>query len=207
MELSLTKVPGQDESTKSIEVNDKIFGYEFKPALIHQIVEAYRAGGRLGSKAQKSRSEVSGGGIKPWKQKGTGRARAGSNRSPIWRKGGVTFAAKPRSYEQKVNKKMYNGAMRSILSELLRQGRLITVDSFAIASCKTKELLGKLKEMNLKDVLIITDKLEGNLYLAARNLYDVDVRDAIGIDPVSLIGFDKVIFTIAALKQIEEILA
>lgn len=206
MELSLIKVPGQDENLKSIAVNDKVFGYEFKPALIHQIVEAYRAGARLGSKAQKSRSEVSGGGIKPWKQKGTGRARAGTNRSPIWRKGGVTFAAKPRNYSQKVNKKMYNGAMRSILSELVRQDRLVVVDSFAMATCKTKELLEKLKEMNLKDVLIVADKIEDNLYLAARNLYNVDIRDVIGIDPVSLIGFEKVMFTAAALKQIEEIL-
>jgi large subunit ribosomal protein L4 len=150
---------------------------------------------------------VSGGGKKPWRQKGTGRARAGSIRSPIWRSGGVTFAAKPQDHSQKVNKKMYRGAIRSILSELVRQERLIVVEKFGIEAPKTKELIAKLKEMELTDVLIVTAEVDENLFLAARNLYKVDVRDVAGIDPVSLIAFDKVLMTADAVKQIEEMLA
>ena len=204
MELSVLKVPGQETSVSSVEVLDSIFGYEFKEGLIHQVVTAYRAGARSGNHAQKSRSEVSGGGAKPWKQKGTGRARSGSNRSPIWRKGGVTFAAKPLSYEQKVNKKMYRNAVKSICSELLRQGNLMVVEKFELASHKTKELLTKLATMQLQDVLLITDSLDSNLYLASRNLHAVGVTDVVGVDPLALLKFSKVLITVNALKQLEE---
>jgi len=150
---------------------------------------------------------VSGGGAKPWKQKGTGRARAGTIRSPIWRSGGVTFAARPQDHSQKVNRKMYRAALQSIFSELVRQERLVVVENFAVETPKTKELVAKLKDLDLKDVLIVTDEVEENLFLAARNLYKVDVRDVAGLDPVSLVGFDKVVVTAAAVKQIEEMLA
>jgi large subunit ribosomal protein L4 len=174
--------------------------------LIHQVVVAYMAAGRSGTKAQKTRDEVRGGGIKPWKQKGSGRARAGSIRSPIWRGGGVTFAAKPRDYSQKVNKKMYKGAIRSIFAELLRQDRLLLVENFSIPSNKTKDLIKKLKDLQLDHVLIITDQVDTNLYLASRNLEKVGVRDTSGVDPVSLISFDKILLTVPALKKIEEML-
>lgn len=191
----------------SIQVSDAVFGADLKEGLIHQVVTAYMAGGRAGTKAQKSRSDVAGGGAKPWRQKGTGRARAGTMRSPIFRTGGVTFAARPRDYVQKVNRKMYRGALRSILSELLRQERLLVVKEFVLPAPKTKELVGKLKELNLNDVLIVTDALDDKLMLAARNLYNVDVRSADELDPVSLIGFDSVLITESALKQVEERLA
>jgi large subunit ribosomal protein L4 len=156
---------------------------------------------------QKTRSEVRGGGRKPWRQKGTGRARSGTIRSPIWRSGGVTFAARPQDHSKKLNKKMYRGAMRCILSELIRQDRLFAVNEFAIDSHKTKDLVSKLNEFNLDNVLIISEQAEPNLYLASRNLHKVDVLDVAGIDPVSLIGFDNVIITVAALKKVEEMLA
>lgn len=156
---------------------------------------------------KKTRAEVSGSGKKPWRQKGTGRARSGDIKSPIWRSGGVTFAAKPQDHSQKVNKKMYRGAIKSILSELVRQDRLVVVDKFEIDAPKTKVLVQKLKDMALTDALIITASLDENLFLAARNLYKVDVRDVQGIDPVSLIAFDKVVITVDAVKQIEEMLA
>ncbi|CAM3567044.1 MULTISPECIES: 50S ribosomal protein L4 [Vibrio] len=191
----------------ALTVSEATFGREFNEALIHQVVVAYAAGARQGTRAQKTRSEVSGGGAKPWRQKGTGRARAGTIRSPIWRTGGVTFAAKPQDHSQKVNKKMYRGAMKCILSELVRQERLIVVDNFSVEAPKTKELVAKLKELELDDVLIVTGDVDENLFLAARNLYKVDVRDVAGIDPVSLIAFDKVLMTAAAVKQIEEMLA
>ena len=168
---------------------------------------AYAAGSRQGTRAQKTRSDVSGGGAKPWRQKGTGRARAGTIRSPIWRSGGVTFAARPQDHSQKVNKKMYRGAMKSILSELVRQERLQVVEEFAVSQPKTKELVNKLKDYDMKDVLIITNEIDENLFLAARNLHKVDVRDVAAIDPVSLIAFDNVIITTDAVKQIEEMLA
>jgi large subunit ribosomal protein L4 len=190
----------------ALTVSETTFGREFNEALVHQVVVAYAAGARQGTRAQKTRSEVSGGGAKPWRQKGTGRARAGTIRSPIWRTGGVTFAAKPQDHSQKVNKKMYRGAMKSILSELVRQERLIVVDNFSVEAPKTKELVAKLKELELNDVLIVTGEVDENLFLAARNLYKVDVRDAAGIDPVSLIAFDKVVMTAAAVKQVEEML-
>ena len=194
-------------SGAAVAVSETAFGREFNESLVHQIVTAYMAGGRQGSKAQKTRSEVAGGGKKPWRQKGTGRARAGTASSPIWRSGGVTFAAKPQDHSQKVNKKMYRGAMKSILSELVRQERLIVVDNFSVEAPKTKELVAKLKELELTDALIVTSEVDENLFLAARNLYKVDARDAAGIDPVSLIAFDKVVMTAEAVKQVEEMLA
>ena len=194
-------------ATGAVEVSEATFGREFNEALVHQVVTAYAAGARQGSKAQKTRSEVSGGGKKPWRQKGTGRARAGTIRSPIWRSGGVTFAAKPQDHSQKVNKKMYRGAIQSILSELVRQERFVVVENFEVETPKTKALAAKLNEMSLKDVLIITEEVSENLFLSARNLYKVDVRDAATIDPVSLIAFDKVLVTAGAVKQIEEMLA
>ncbi|MEI6896873.1 MAG: 50S ribosomal protein L4 [Psychromonas sp.] len=195
------------DAQSALEVSDATFGREFNEALVHQVVVAYAAGARQGTRAQKNRSDVRGGGKKPWRQKGTGRARAGTIRSPIWVGGGVTFAARPQDHSQKVNKKMYRGAVRSILSELVRQDRLIVVENFSVSAPKTKELKAKLKEMELKDVLIITEELDENLFLAARNLYKVDVRDVQGIDPVSLIAFDKVVVTASAVKKIEESLA
>jgi large subunit ribosomal protein L4 len=201
MKLNYTGAEG------AVEVSEANFGREFNEALVHQVVTAYAAGARQGSRAQKTRSEVSGGGKKPWRQKGTGRARSGTIRSPIWRSGGVTFAAKPQDHSQKVNKKMYRGAIKSILSELVRQDRFVVVDAFDVDTPKTKALAAKLSEMNLKDVLIITAEVSENLFLSARNLYKVDVRDAATIDPVSLIAFDKVLVTADAVKQIEEMLA
>ncbi|MDX1302550.1 MULTISPECIES: 50S ribosomal protein L4 [Photobacterium] len=191
----------------ALTVSETTFGRDFNEALVHQVVVAYAAGARQGTRAQKTRSDVSGGGAKPWRQKGTGRARAGTIRSPLWRTGGVTFAARPQDHSQKVNKKMYRGAMKSILSELVRQERLIVVDNFSVEAPKTKELAAKLKELDLTDVLIVTGELDENLFLAARNLYKVDVRDAATIDPVSLIAFDKIVMTAAAVKQVEEMLA
>ncbi|MGB0468769.1 MAG: 50S ribosomal protein L4 [Pontibacterium sp.] len=191
----------------SVEVSDLAFGKEFNETLVHQVVTAYLAGARQGTKAQKNRAAVSGGGAKPWRQKGTGRARAGTSRSPIWRAGGVTFAAQPRDHAQKVNKKMYRAAMRCIFSELVRQDRLVVVDDFALESPKTKLFVAKLNELDLSNVLLITADVEQDLYLAARNVPHVDVRDAAGVDPVSLVGFDKVLVTVAALKKVEEVLA
>jgi len=188
----------------AVAVSESAFGREFNEALVHQIVTAYMAGGRQGTKAQKTRAEVAGGGKKPWRQKGTGRARSGTATSPIWRSGGVTFAAKPRNYEQKVNKKMYRAAMQSILSELVRQERLVVADSFDVTSHKTKEFVAKLKEFDLSNVLIVADDVDENLYLAARNVPHVGVTEAATIDPVSLIGFDKVLVTVSALKKLEE---
>jgi len=201
MELSLKDAKG------ALEVSDATFGREFNEALVHQVVVAFGAGSRQGTKAQKTRAEVRGGGKKPWRQKGTGRARAGTIRSPIWVGGGRAFAAKPRDFDQKVNKKMYRGAIKSILSELVRQDRLIVVESFSVSAPKTKELIAKLNEYELTDVLIVTPEVDENLFLASRNLYKVDVRDVQGIDPVSLIAFDKVLMTAEAVKQLEEALA
>jgi large subunit ribosomal protein L4 len=197
----------QVKGGKSVAVSDVTFGREFNEALVHQVVTAVLAGARQGTKAQKTRSEVSGGGAKPWRQKGTGRARSGTIRSPLWRGGGATFAARPRDYSQKVNKKMYRGAMAAILSELVRQDRLVVVESFAVSAPKTKELVAKLKDMELDDVLIVNDDADMNLYLAARNLYHVGVCDSVSADPVSLIGFGKVLMTVDTLKRFEERLA
>lgn len=191
----------------SIAVNEAIFGAEFNETLVHQVVTAYMAAGRAGTKAQKNRSAVSGGGRKPWKQKGTGRARAGTIRSPLWRSGGVTFAAQPRSYAQKVNKKMYRTAMRSIFAELVRQERLVVVESFDLAEPKTKAMVAKLAEVGVDNALIVTAEVNENLWLASRNLYKVNVADVAAVDPVSLVGHDKVVVTTEALKQIEDRLA
>lgn len=201
MDLNLQKAGGE---TGSVQVSDVVFSAGLNEGLIHQVVGAHMAAARAGTKASKGRSDVRGGGAKPFRQKGTGRARAGTSTSPIWRKGGVTFAARPRNYAQKVNRKMYRGAMRSILSELVRQDRLMLVDDFQISAPKTKELNTKLQSMGLNDVLLIMVNPDENLILAARNLYGVDVRDATSIDPVSLIAFEKVLMTEAAVKMIEE---
>ena len=206
MELSLA-MPGNKAGTETISLSDDTFGREFNEPLVHQTVVSYLAGARQGTVKQKNRSEVRGGGRKPWRQKGTGRARAGTIRSPIWRSGGATFAARPRDYSQKLNRKMYRGAMKCILSELVRQERLVVVDNFELDSHKTKGLISKLKEFNLENVLIVAEEVAENLYLAARNLHTVDVLDVAGIDPVSLIGFEKVLVTVPALKKIEEVLA
>jgi len=192
------------QGSGSVTVSDKTFGQDYKEALVHQVVTACMAGSRAGTSQQKTRSDVSGGGIKPWRQKGTGRARAGTSRSPIWTGGGVTFASRPRGYTQKINRKMYRAAMRSILSELVRQDRLLAIESIGVAAPKTRELAGKLADMGLDQVLIVTDTADDNLYLAARNLPGVAVCDAASADPVSLIGFDKVLMTTAALGKIEE---
>ena len=190
-------------SGSAVELSEVAFGREFNEALVHQVVTAYLAGGRQGSKAQKSRGDVSGGGKKPFRQKGTGRARAGSIRSPIWVGGGKTFAARPQDWSQKVNRKMYRGAMQCILAELIRQDRLILVEDFAITAPKTKELLAKLNDLNATRALIVTEAVDENLYLAARNIPHVDVVDAAAIDPVGLIAFDKVVMSVAAAKKIE----
>ena len=197
----------QLQGSGSMQVSDDTFGQEFKEALVHQVVTACLAGARAGTAAQKTRAQVSGGGTKPWRQKGTGRARAGTIRSPIWRGGGKTFAATPRDYAQKINRKMYRAAMCSILSELVRQERLVAVDEFTVSGPKTKELVGKLNDLGLDNVLIVTLDPDDNLYLAARNIPRVAVCDAAGADPVSLVGFEKVIITKAALQQLEERLA
>ncbi|WP_198330437.1 50S ribosomal protein L4 [Psychrobacter cibarius] len=191
----------------AVELSDTAFGREFNEALVHQVVTAYLAGARQGTRAQKTRAEVSGGGIKPWRQKGTGRARAGSIRSPIWRSGGRAFAAKPQDWSQKVNRKMYRGAMQCILAELIRQERLILVEELSVSGPKTKELIAKLGELNASRALIVTKEVDENLYLAARNIPHVNVLDTSEVDPVSLIAFDKVIMTVEAAKQFEEALA
>jgi large subunit ribosomal protein L4 len=188
----------------AVAVSDAAFAREFNESLVHQIVTAYLAGGRQGTKAQKTRSEVAGGGKKPWRQKGTGRARAGTASSPIWRSGGVTFAAKPRNFEQKVNKKMYRAAMQSILSELVRQERLVVADDFKVDSHKTKDFVKKLNALELKNVLIVSDDVDEKLYLASRNVPHVGVTEAASVDPVSLIAFDKILVTVQALKKLEE---
>lgn len=198
MELKLVGAEG------AVAVSDQAFGKEFNEPLVHQAVTAYLAGGRAGTRAQKNRSDVSGGGAKPWRQKGTGRARAGSIRSPIWRGGGVSFAARPRSYAQKLNKKMYRAAMRSMLSELARQGRLVVAEEMALAEPKTRELLKVLDSYGLDSVLIVTDQVARNLELASRNLRGVGVCEAAHLDPVSLIRYEQVLMTRAAVRQVEE---
>jgi large subunit ribosomal protein L4 len=188
----------------SVQVSDAVFGAEYRPALIHQVVSAYLAGARAGTKAQKNRSTVSGGGAKPFRQKGTGRARAGTSRSPIWRGGGKVFAAQPRDFRQKVNRKMYRGAVRSILSELSRQERLVIVPGIKVDAPKTKILAELLRALDLKGALILVDDLDENLYLAARNLPNVDIMTAEEADPVSLIAFDSLVVTEGAIRKLEE---
>ena len=204
MNLNIKTLTG--ESASVLNVADNVFSRNYNEALVHQVVVAYMAGGRQGTKAQKTRSEVSGGGAKPWRQKGTGRARAGTIRSPLWRKGGVTFAAKPRNYEQKVNRKMYRAAIQSILSELLRDERFLAVDSFRLETPKTKEFAQLLKQLDVKEALIIVspEEFTEELYLASKNIKNVAVVDSHEINPVALMSFNKVIMTQEAVKQIEE---
>ena len=205
MELSVVK-PG-NKAAGTVAVSEANFAREYNEALVHQVVTAYLSGARQGTRAQKTRSEVAGGGKTPWRQKGTGRARAGTIRSPIWRSGGVTFAAKPQDHSQKVNRKMYRAAMRSILSELARTDRLMVVEALDVEQPKTKLLVETLKGYGVENVLIVADNVDKNLYLASRNLHKVDVRDVEGADPVSLIAYDKVMITVDAVKKFEEALA
>lgn len=205
MELNITAL-NKNQGAAKVTVSEVSFGREFNEALVHQVVTAYLSGARQGTKAQKTRAEVRGGGIKPWNQKGTGRARAGSIRSPLWRTGGKNFAAAPRDHSQKVNKKMYHGAMRCILSELVRQERLVVVEDMQVSQPKTKELMQQLKLLNLSQVLIVSDRIDENLYLAARNIKNIDLCDVEGINPVGMISYPHVIITVAALKQLEEML-
>jgi large subunit ribosomal protein L4 len=191
-------------SKETITVSDAVFGLEYKESLIHQMVTAYMAAGRAGTKAQKNRSAVSGGGIKPWRQKGTGRARAGTIRSPLWRSGGTTFAAQPRDYSQKLNKKMYRTGMRSILSELNRQQRLIVVDDITVDAPKTKQMAAKLADLGVSKTLIITETGDESLYLSARNLPHVEVTDVAGMNPVNMVRYDHVVVTVGAVRAIEE---
>ncbi len=202
MDLNVV-VPGK-KAAKKVSVPQEVFACDFNETLVHQVVVAHMAGARAGTKAQKTRSEVRGGGKKPWRQKGTGSARAGTIRSPIWQGGGVVFAAKPRDYSQKVNKKMYRVALRSIVSELIRQDRLMVVESLEIKSPKTKELNELLMSLGLNKVLLVSDNVDQNLYLAARNLPNVAVSDVIGLDPVRLVKHEKILVTVEALKQIGE---
>ena len=205
VELSVVK-PG-NKAAGTVAVSEANFAREYNEALVHQVVTAYLSGARQGTRAQKTRSEVAGGGKKPWRQKGTGRARAGTIRSPIWRSGGVTFAAKPQDHSQKVNRKMYRAALRSILSELARTDRLMIVEALDVEQPKTKLLVETLKGYGVDNVLIVADNVDKNLYLASRNLHKVDVRDVEGADPVSLIAYDKVMITVEAVKKFEEALA
>ncbi len=197
------KVKLQGKNSK-VELADSSFAVAFNEPLVHQVVTAYLAGARAGTKAQKTRAQVRGGGAKPWRQKGTGRARAGTIRSPIFTGGGRTFAARPRDFSQKVNRKMYRGAMRSVLSELIRQERLLLTEKFAVSAPKTKELKTKLDELQVKNVLIVVEGFDENLCLAARNLVHVDVLEADTVDPVSLVGHENVVMTVAAAKLLEE---
>jgi len=205
MELNVQNASGQGGA--ALGVSERVFDAEFKPALVHQVVTAYLAGARAGTKAQRNRAAVSGGGAKPYRQKGTGRARAGTNRSPLWRGGGRVFPAVPRDFSQKVNRKMYRGAMRSILSELIRLDRLSVVREFNVTSPKTRELASKLAQMGLKDVLLVVEGFDDNLYLAARNLPGVEVLSSQEVDPVSLVAFETVLATEEAVKQLEGRLA
>ncbi len=192
------------QGSGSVEVADSAFGAEFNEALVHQVVTAYLAGGRAGTKAQKNRAQVRGGGAKPWRQKGTGRARAGSIRSPIWVGGGRAFAARPRNHAQKVNRKMYRGALKSVLSELVRQDRLVVTESLTLEAPKTRELADKLKALGLDNVLIVNEAFDENVFLSARNLPNVGICDVAAVDPVVLLRFEKVLITLPALKLIEE---
>ena len=205
MELKLKQ--SNKKADGKVTVSDSIFASEYNEALIHQALTAFMAGSRAGTKAQKTRSDARGGGRKPWAQKGTGRARSGTIRSPIWRGGGVTFAARPKDYSQKLNKKMYRGAMRSILAELARQDRLVVIDEFTADAPKTKDMVAQLKSLDLSDVLIVTGEVTENLFLATRNIARVDVVDTEEINPYVLIGYNKILMTQDALAKVEELLA
>ena len=205
MELPIKNASGA--ATGQLTVAEEIFARPFNEPLVHQIVVAYQAGGRAGTRAQKTRAEVRGGGAKPWRQKGTGRARAGSSRGPIWRGGSVTFAAKPQDHSQKVNKKMYRAAISSIFSELLRQDRLLVVEALGLPEIKTKQLIVQLAMLGLagqRRVLLISEEIDLNLYLSARNLGYVALSDVAGIDPVSLVGADTVVITAGAIQRVGE---
>jgi len=191
-------------SQEKITVSDTVFDADYKQSLVHQLVTSYMAAGRAGTKAQKNRAAVRGGGAKPWRQKGTGRARAGTIRSPIWRSGGVTFAAQPRDYTQKVNRKMYRAGIRSILSELARQQRLVVVDDITVDAPKTKQLIGQLANLGVSKTLIITDTGDEKLYLSARNLPNVEVSDVAGLNPVNLVRYEHVVVTVGSVRAIEE---
>ncbi|MEM6302326.1 MAG: 50S ribosomal protein L4 [Pseudomonadota bacterium] len=205
MELNIVGPGNQEAGT--VSVSEANFAREYNEDLVHQVVTSYLSGARQGTRAQKNRAAVSGGGKKPWRQKGTGRARAGTIRSPIWRSGGVTFAAKPQDHSVKVNRKMYRAALKTIISELARQERLVVVETLDVDEPKTKLLVGQLDAFGVNSALLISDEVSENLYLASRNLQKVDVRDVQGIDPVSLLAHDKVVVTVAAIKKIEELLA
>lgn len=192
------------DEKQTVDVSEVIFGAAFNQALVHQVVTAYMAGGRAGTRAQKNRSDVRGGGVKPWRQKGTGRARAGSIRSPLWRGGGVVFAARPQDHSQKVNRKMFRGAMRSILAELLRQERLVAINDIELQAPKTRDLAAHLREMAIERALIVTAEWNENLALASRNLVGVEATHVAHLDPVSLVGAERVVMTAQALKKIEE---
>ena len=204
MNLTITQAGGG--AGAAVEISDATFARQFNEALVHQVGVAYMAGGRQGTRAQKSRSDVRGGGRKPYRQKGTGRARAGTIRSPIWRSGGVTFPSQTQDFSQKVNRKMYRGAMQSILSELIRQERLVVAETFEVAEPRTKAVVSLLNDLDLSSVLIVVESFDENLYLGARNLKGVEVIDVKGINPVDLLRFDKVLFTVGSLKQAEEML-
>ncbi len=206
MELALLSAAGEPAGA-AVEVATASFDAPFNDGLVHQVVTAYMAAARSGTRAQKTRAEVRGGGAKPWRQKGMGRARAGSIRSPIWRSGGVTFAAKPTSYVQKVNRKMYRGALRSIVSELVRQGRLMVVEDFTLESHRTRELVGRVNSLGVDDVLVVTESEDENLMLASRNLYHVATLPVAQVGPVDLLAFERVLVTVPALRRLEERLA
>jgi len=195
------------KASAKVEVSDATFGKDYNEALVHHVVNAFLAGARQGTRAQKSRSDVAGGGKKPWRQKGTGRARAGTIRSPIWVGGGKTFAARPQDWSQKVNRKMYRGAMKSILSELVRQERLVVVESLAIEQPKTKAFIAKMKELDVSNALVVSEEVDQNLYLSARNVPHIEVSDVTGITPVHLVAYEKVVITVSALKKVEEVFA
>lgn len=201
MELQLQTLSGG--SGGQVTVADEVFGREFNEALVHQVVTAYLAGARSGTKAQKTRAEVAGGGAKPWRQKGTGRARAGTTRGPIWRGGGRAFAAKPRNYEQKVNRKMYRGALRAILSELVRLERLIVVDDFNLEAPRTKLAVAALEKLGVERVLLVSREIEDNVFLAARNIPGVGMVEVGALDPVLLVSYDHVVITADALTDLE----
>lgn len=205
MELNLTTASG-NASKKTVEVSETAFNKDFNEALVHQVVNAYLAGARAGTKAQKNRSAVSGGGAKPWRQKGTGRARSGTIRSPIWRSGGTTFAAKNRDFSQKVNRKMYRSAMASIVSELVRQDRLIVLSDLKMEGPKTKELAATLTSLDSNNALIVTEDFDQNIYLSSRNLINIEYSDAQHVNPVNLVRYEKVIMTADAVKKVEEML-
>ncbi len=201
------QIPAINDQSSAVDVAENIFGQEFNETLVHQLVVRYQAGARAGTKAQKNRAAVAGGGAKPWRQKGTGRARAGTMSSPLWRSGGVTFAAQPKSFTQKINKKMYRVGIRSILSELLRQDRLVISNEILPESPKTKDMVAKLSVVDAKRVLILVEEITDNLILATRNIPYVDIATVSSLDPVTLVAADKVIATAVAVKQVEERLA